>query len=194
MKSIRHVLWSLAVVAPLAAAQQPAAQSSPASRELRALFDAAWDRDMREDPIHATYVGDRRFEREWPDSSEAAFKRRHADDAATLEKLRRIDRAALGSEDQLSYDLFQRDYEARVGLYPFKPRLYELRTSEGVHTRSDVAELLPFATAQDYEAWIARLQSLGRHIDQSTEQLQVAIREKRTQPKVIMEQIGRAHV
>src|SRR5687767_2227632 len=105
MNSIRHLLWSLAAVAPLAIAQdQPAAERSPASRELHALFDAAWDRDMREDPIRATYVGDRRFEREWPDSSEAAFKRRHTDDVATLEKLRRIDRGALGSEDQLSYD------------------------------------------------------------------------------------------
>jgi len=120
MNSIRHVLWSLAAVAPLAAAQQP---------DLRALFDAAWDHDMREDPIHATYVGDRRFEREWPDSSEAAFRRRHEADVATLEKLRHIDRAALGKEDQLSYDLFEREYRARVDLYPFKPRLYELRAS-----------------------------------------------------------------
>jgi uncharacterized protein (DUF885 family) len=191
MKAIRQVLWMLAVAAgPFAAAHDESAQArSPASRELRALFDAAWDRDMRENPVRATYVGDRRFEREWPDYSQAAFERRYADNVATLEKLRGIDREGLPAEDQLSYDLFARDYQARIDLYPFKPRLYELRASEGVHTLSDVAELLPFKTAQDYEAWIARLASVGRHVDQNIEQLGIAIREKRTQPKVIMERV-----
>jgi uncharacterized protein (DUF885 family) len=190
MKSMRYVLWIAVIAAgPFAAAHNPGSAASPASRELHALFEAAWDRDMRENPIRATYVGDRRFEREWPDYSQAAFERRYADSVATLEKLKRIDRAGLPAQDQLSYDLFARDYQARIDLYPYKPRLYELRASEGVHTLSDVAELLPFKTAQDYEAWIARLGALGRHVDQNIEQLQIAIREKRTQPKVIMERV-----
>lgn len=190
MKSIRHMLWMLVIGAsPFATAHEHEKGSAPASGELHALFDAAWDRDMRENPVRATYVGDRRFEREWPDYSQAAFERRHADNVATLEKLRRIDRSGLSARDQLSYDLFARDYEARIDLYPYKPRHYELRTSDGVHTLSDVAELLPFKTVQDYEAWIARLAVLGRHVDQNIEQLQIAIREKRTQPKVIMERV-----
>jgi uncharacterized protein (DUF885 family) len=190
MKSMHYVFWMAVLAAgPFAGAHDPGGAASPTSRELRALFDAAWDRDMRENPIRATYVGDRRFEREWPDYSQAAFERRYADNVATLEKLRRIDRAGLPAQDQLSYDLFARDYQARIDLYPYKPRLYELRASEGVHTLSDVAELLPFKTAQDYEAWIARLAALGSHVDQNIEQLQIAIREKRTQPRVIMERV-----
>ncbi len=45
---------------------------SPAA-ELRTLINEAWEKDMRDDPLRASYLGDRRFESEWPDVSLAAL-------------------------------------------------------------------------------------------------------------------------
>ncbi|HKZ74571.1 MAG TPA: DUF885 family protein, partial [Steroidobacteraceae bacterium] len=154
------------LAADAAAAEPGAGAPSPAVRELHALFESAWDRDMREDPLRASYYGDRRFEREWTDYSQAAIERRHAGNVATLERLRRIDRAALPPDERLSYDLFEREYATRIAAHPFKPWLYEIRASEGVHTLSALAELLPFATGADYENWIARLGSIDEHLAQ----------------------------
>ena len=189
-----RVLVSLVLLLALftvpAIAQQPAASGNAASRELHALFDEAWDRDMRDDPLAATYLGDRRFERLWPDMSMEALEKRHAADEATLARLQRIDRAALSAQDQLSYDLFAREYQSRLDLYPYKPYLYELRLRDGIQSLSELTELLPFATVTDYENWIERLKTIDRYIDQYQALLQIAIREKRTQPLVIMERVA----
>jgi len=189
-----RVLFSLVLLLVLftasATAQQPAASENAASRELHALFNEAWDQDMRDDPLYATYLGDRRFERLWPDISMEALEKRHATDEATLARLKRIDRAALSAQDQLSYDLFAREYQSRLDLYPYKPYLYELRLRDGIHTLSELSELLPFATVTDYENWIERLKTIDRYVDQYQALLQIAIREKRTQPRVIMERVA----
>jgi uncharacterized protein (DUF885 family) len=157
--------------------------------ELHALFDAAWDEDMKEDPLNATYYGDRRFEREWPDESAAARQRRDASNADKLARLQRIDRASLSPQDRLNYDLFAWEYRTRLDAIPFKTWLYDIQMGGGVQSLSENAELLPFATVNDYESWIVRLQTIDRYLGQYIEMLEIGIREKRTQPKVIMERV-----
>jgi uncharacterized protein (DUF885 family) len=157
--------------------------------EMHALFDAAWDEDMKEDPVAATYYGDRRFEREWPDVSAAARQRREASNADKLARLQRIDRASLSAQDRLNYDLFAWEYRSRLGAIPFKTWLYDIQSGGGIQVLSENAERLPFATVADYEAWIARLEKVDRYVGQYVELLEVGIREKRTQPKVIMERV-----
>lgn len=160
-----------------------------ATSELHALFDKAWEREMRDDPLRASDLGDHRYDALWPDLSSAAIEQRYAADVATLARLQRIDRASLPSPEQLNYDLFAYQYQRRIRAYPFKPRLYELRAREGVQTLSATAEELPFATVADYENWIVRLRGLDRYIAQYTDQLRIAIRERRVQPKSTMEQV-----
>ena len=58
-----------------------------------------------------------------------------------------------------------------------------------MQTANELAELLPFATVADYEAWITRLAGIGTYIDQTIALLETAIREHRTQPRSIMERI-----
>jgi len=178
----------MSCAATAAIAQQPAAESAPA-RDLHALFDEAWDRDMRNNPLEASYLGDRRYETEWPDISLAAIEARKAENEATLDHLQKIDRAALSSQDRLSYDLFAQEYRDRLALYPFKPDVYDVRPRDGLQTLSEVAELMSFATVADYEHWIARLKKIDRYLAQYTTLLEVGIREKRTQPRVIMDRV-----
>ncbi len=180
----------LSAVATSAMAQQaPQPALNSATRALHALFDEAWERDMRDDPLKGTYLGDRRYERFWPDLAPAAIQQRYTANLATSARLRGIDRAALSPQDQLSYDLFAFEYQNRVLAYDYKPYLYDLRPREGVQTVSEQAELLPFATVADYESWIAKLKALDRYIDQYRALLEIAVREKRTQPHSIMERI-----
>jgi uncharacterized protein (DUF885 family) len=166
-----------------------AATANAQTRELHALFEAAWEQDLKEDPLQALYYGDPRYARDWPDESPAARQRREAADAANLASLKRIDRAKLSPQDRLSYDLFAWEYEDRLAAVPFKAWLYDVRPSEGVQALSEQAELLPFEKAADYENWIARLQKIDRYLEQYTQTLEIGIREKRTQPKVIMERV-----
>jgi uncharacterized protein (DUF885 family) len=119
----------------------------------------------------------------------AAIAKRYDANQATLARLQRIDRAALSAQDQLSYDLFAWEYKSRIGAYPFKPFLYEVRPRDGVQTLSEQAELVPFTAVADYEHWIARLKTIDRYLAQTQSLLELGIREKRTQPRVVMERV-----
>jgi uncharacterized protein (DUF885 family) len=61
-----------------------------------------------------------------------------------------------------------------------------VQTPTSLQAASEIAEITPVATVRDYENWIARLRGFGAYLDQGTELLKVAVREKRTQPRVIM--------
>jgi uncharacterized protein (DUF885 family) len=164
--------------------------ADPAAVErLHALFDAAWERNLRENPTMASSAGDRRYNTQWADLSDAARQERHRLDRQVLADLARIPRESLPPAEQLNYDLFEREYGGRIAAHPFRSYLYALTPRGGVQTLNETSETLPFQTTQDYEDWLARLRGLGAYIDQYITMLQTAISERRTHPRVIMERV-----
>lgn len=172
---------------------------TPASRagddavaQLHALFDAAWEADLRDDPRAATQLGDKRFNAQWADHSLAAWARRKKDYEATLQSLSRIDAAALPAAERLNYELFRRMYRDRLDNYAFNAHLRpldQLNYSEGILTANEVSEVIHFAGMRDYEDWIARLRGMGTYVDQTLELLRAGVQQKNTQPRVIVERV-----
>src|SRR5262245_66428008 len=101
--SRRHAPSVLA--AALLAAPLPAL--ADATADLHALFDREWERDLVENPISASYLGDPRFNDRLPDISAAARDASHAADAKVLDDLGRIPRESFPPADQTNYDLFR---------------------------------------------------------------------------------------
>ena len=69
--------------------------SRAASSSLHALFAAAWDYEMKENPTFASVLGDRRFNDRWPDMSFPAITKRHQKHRKLLGELELIDRTSL---------------------------------------------------------------------------------------------------
>jgi uncharacterized protein (DUF885 family) len=183
--TIAHRLALLSLLAGIAAAPSHA----DPSQQLRTLYERAWQQDLKSDPLLASQQGDPRYNALWPDVSIKALTAIHDDDVAVLAELRRFDRSALLPVEQLNYDLFEREYAQRLRTWPFKPYLYEINHQGGIQTLSETAELLPFQSLRDYQDWIARLRAVGSYVDQNIELLRIGAREKRTQPRVIMQRI-----
>jgi uncharacterized protein (DUF885 family) len=187
-------LYSPCMPASAEAAKPNLAATSPEAVKIRLdrIYDDAWQRWLREDPTLATSIGDPRYNDRWPDLSPAAIKITHDADQATLAALGAIDSAALTAPDRLNYDIVKFEFERRLSLAPFKPDLWwitqlgSVQTPTSLQTASEIAEISPFATVRDYENWIARLRGFGAYLDQGSELLKIAAREKRTQPRVIM--------
>jgi opacity protein-like surface antigen len=100
-------LTTIAFSVAAAAGSATAADALPppadrAEARLHALFDAEWERTLREGPLQATYLGDHRFDDRWPDVAAAALERSHANDVAVLEgNVRRwIDERARTAQDK----------------------------------------------------------------------------------------------
>ncbi|MGH8259472.1 MAG: DUF885 family protein, partial [Steroidobacteraceae bacterium] len=162
---------------------------SAATASLHALFDREWQREEREHPIDASLRGDRRDNDRWPDRSLAAISVSHRADVAALADLARIDRSALSSEDQLSYDLFRWNDRDRIESWRFHEYVLPLNQLDGIQTSGDLTQTLRFTTAKDYEDWIARLQRFGVYMDQTLALLDAGVKERRTLPRVVVERI-----
>lgn len=163
--------------------------------ELNHFYDQEWQRWLREDPTLATSVGDSRYDDRWPDMSLPAIEAAQAADREALATLERVPAASLPESDRLTYDIVHLVFERRVALQRFKPYLYaishmgSLQSSGNLQTANEITEITRFASAADYERWIARLKNFGRFVDQVQVLLELGIREGRTQPKVIMERV-----
>ncbi|KAF1684984.1 DUF885 domain-containing protein [Pseudoxanthomonas broegbernensis] len=187
------VLAACCCLAPsaLAAAGPPAsgAVRDEAAAALHRLFEAEWERGLRESPENAAYQGDHRFDDRWTDMSLEAIARREAADRQALAALGRIDRAALSSADRLDYDTFAWLQERTVARQRFREYLQPVGHQGGVQTADGIAEILPFASARDYRHWIARLQALPVLLEQTAALMRAGMEAGRVPPKVLMQRV-----
>ncbi len=154
------------LVLVLAALSAPVAASADAVADLHALFDREWERDLADNPLSATYLGDPRYDDRLPDISPAAEAARNAADAKVLDDLARIPREQLPPAEQLNYDLFRHEYETRKAALPFHAEYYSIEASGGPQSLDELAELVPFETVADYETWIRRMRAIPAFLDQ----------------------------
>jgi uncharacterized protein (DUF885 family) len=165
------------------------AAKKPANGPLIKLFDQTWQDDLADDPIGATALGDSRYDALLPNMSIEAIDARQKKNYARLAALRKIKRENLDKADQLNYDLFEREIKSRIGEYQFKPWVFAVRTGDGPHLLAEVAEFAPFKTVKDYDNWIARINASGVFIDQWIVQLQQAVTERNTQPRIVIQKV-----
>ncbi len=165
-----------------------AVAQTPASSELRKLFEDAWEFDLRENPLFATRVGDRRYNDKVPSVSVADYQRRHAAERAFLDRLGAIDREGLGPEDRISADIFERLKRDQIAEYEFRTYLIPITNREGFHVSfAQLPDQVPLNTVADYENYIARLGAFRRYTEQHIELMRLGLREGFTLPGIVLE-------
>jgi uncharacterized protein (DUF885 family) len=188
VRAVRRLVFALFLL--ILACGRPAEPSaSTAGRDLHALFDEAWEHALLEDPVWASSQGDMRGADRWTDISLATIERRHAYDQALLQRISRIDRAALSKDDALSYDLFEYDLQTSLAEHPFG--LYTLAVNQrgGIQTADEIADALPFETPKHFADWNARLRAFPSYMDQTIALLAEGIRRGITHPKIVMQRV-----
>ncbi len=160
-----------------------------ASRQLQALLDATWDRDMAADPLLATYVGETAHNAAWPDLSPAARAARQAADRAALAQLQTIPRDALPEQEALTHELFEQELQGRLRLQAFFHEAYAITAREGPQSLNEQAELMPLDTPADVQVWLRRLEGLPGYLAQFEALLAEAVARGHTQPRFLMERV-----
>jgi uncharacterized protein (DUF885 family) len=176
---------ALSFTAPLASA----AQAPDPAKALHALFDAEWERGLREHPENATSEGDARYNDRWTDLSLEAIARREAEDRAALDKLHAIDRSALPAADQLDYDTFAWQLEHAIAAQRFRGYLQAVSHQGGVQTADGLAEIAPFATVKAYRDWLARMAALPVQVERTIALLKEGAKTGSVPPKVLMQRV-----
>jgi uncharacterized protein (DUF885 family) len=166
-----------------------AAAASPAG-DFAELLDEVWEWELREDPVRASSMGDRRYNDEWPDRSIEAIERRHEERQQFLDRLLAIDAAALTEQDRLNYDLFQRQLRNDIDAHRFRSWLMPVHHRGGVQNLENTAENLRLATVEDYEDWLARMASVDDVIEQTMDLMERGRRAGFMPPKVLMQRVS----
>jgi uncharacterized protein (DUF885 family) len=187
MKTLVVAISAIALAGVLAG--QGRTGGSDAAERLHKLFDREWDYAMRENPVRASLLGDRRFNDRWPEVSLPAEERRQAHRRALVAEISQIDRNALAPTDRVSYDLFLRQVEERIARHPFRLYLMPLDMRSGVHTSHELTETLRFREEKDYRDWVARLRAFPAYVNGTIALMREGTAARVMQPRLIVDRV-----
>jgi len=154
------------------------------------ILDEEWKRGIQENPVYASYMGDKSANQDWPDISETAVRERQKKTREVLDKIRSINPQKLSKENQLNYRLFLYNYERSVDSQKFDSHLLTFGQRGGIQLEHETAEGLSFNSLQDYEDWLARLEKLPDLIDAHINLGKLGIERKITAPKILMQRVA----
>jgi uncharacterized protein (DUF885 family) len=147
--------------------RQQAGRASDSAR-LHELFDVAWQQNMFDNPEWATAIGHPGHDHRWTDKSFDAIERRKQLLREQLKTLQSIDRSGLSHDDQLSYDLFERDLVDDIETGRFPHELLAVNQMGGVQQDVPrVLEMMPTNTAAQCQDILARLRAVPVLVDQT---------------------------
>ncbi len=185
--------------APPAASDQTTPEPLPAaaverteSQKLAAVFDEYFEAVLELNPLLATSIGDPRYNDRFVVSiAPEAIAREQQLERNCLARLRQVDRGKLTPAEQLSYDVFRSGREREIEGFRFPGELIPL--NQFYSTPSTFVQLgsgngmQPFATVQDYDNFLKRLDGLVAWTDQAIVNMRLGIERGYTLPRVLVE-------
>ena len=179
------------MLAVLLAPQLVAAQS--ASDQLAKLFEDEWQATLRNSPLFATSVGDRRYNAELPKATVAHFEEEERQTQEFLDRLHKIDRAALSSAEQLNYDIFERLRMDDLGEYKYKTYLMPITNRSGFFVSfPQLPDRVPLNNTEDYENYILRLEQFDTYSSQHIALMREGIKTGYVLPAIVLEGVDDA--
>ena len=184
------LLLLAAATATATATAANAASEARATAALHALFDADYQRQLREDPLKASALGDDRYNDRLPDLRPAALAARQRAVRASRTSLLAIARKTFSAADQLNYDIYLRQLDEQIAGFRFHDEQIAVTQQGGVHTLADsVLQVLRFERSKDYLDWIARLRAYGQYTDQTIALMKQGMASGWLPPRAIMARV-----
>ena len=155
------------------------------------ILDEEWSRGMDENPVYASYMGDKSANQDWPDISEQSVRKRQQKTREVLEKIKSINPQKLSKENQLNYRLFLYNYERSVKSQKFDSHLLTFGQRGGIQLEHETAEGLSFNSSQDYKDWLVRLDKLPELINAHIDLGKLGIERSITAPNILMQRVAK---
>ena len=136
----------------------------------------------------ATRVGVHDFDSQLPSMAIEDIERRREFWEQVLVRLEAIDRESLSEQDQINYDMFERQVSDRVSLYEYGDYLIPITAESGFHTSfARQPAGLPLATTTDYENFIARMEAYPLYSEQKIALMREGMRTGMVLPQVVLD-------
>lgn len=184
-----HVLLGAFALCQAQVVSSEVVTREPAAVQLHQLFEDSWNEDMRQSPVWASMLGDRRYNDQWQDLSEGAFEQRAEQNAAVLKRLDSIDLESLPEADRVHYALFSQAYGERLAAAEYPMHLMPISQRGGIQTLDETGDRLGLRNVQDYEDWLARLEQIDVLMDQTIDLMMQGVKQGYVPPKITMSRV-----
>ena len=141
-------------------------------KALNDLLGEQWDYHLRANPLFASFLGDKRWNAELDDFSQAAIDNDLLQTQKFLTRFEAIDTTGFSKQDILNKRLMVRDLKMQLEAARFRPWEMPVDSEHGWHIDlPQMPTFLSFRDVKDYEDYIARLKQIPRLLDQTIIQM-----------------------
>jgi uncharacterized protein (DUF885 family) len=156
------------------------------SNGLQKLFSDYYEYQLREDPGGATFAGRAEFNDRWDDPSPQHRQQSLAALQQFLARLHGIPETGLSARDRLSYELLNRQLKEAIEQDAKISTFNAVNHMVGGHLNIfSTMAVAPANTVKDYQNEVARLRALPKWVDQTIGAADLAIEQKKVQPKLV---------
>jgi uncharacterized protein (DUF885 family) len=178
------LLWSSV------SAASPQSDLEARRKSLNDLLAERWEYTLRNSPIYASILGDKRWNDKLDDLSQKAIDDDLEQSRKFLVRFQAIDTTRFPEQESLNKTLMVRDLQFALDAARFKP--WEMPVSQVDGLPIDLPELvtiLSFESTKDYDDYISRLRQVPRVFDETVIQMRKGMAEGLMPPRILLEKV-----
>lgn len=183
-KYIRSLALSAAAALALALAV-PAVAQTAADAQFEAIYTREWAWRILQDPAgedHTTLYGPT-----LPDVSPAAQQKRVETWTEVKRQLDAIPRASLSPSQQVNYDVYRFQIDARLAQQRFREYEKPLSSDGAFWNDFSFVAHSQFKREADYRNWIGQMREIPRYFAQQTENMRAGLKRGFTPPRITLQ-------
>ena len=153
------------------------------------FLDSEWEKTLNNNPLFATYVGDKRSNNIINSNSIEQFLEEKNNSIESLNNLKKINYSKLNDDNKLNYKLYEFDLKRDIDLKNFPTYFLRINQRGGIQSFYETGNRLVFSSIQDYYDWLSRLNIFSKNIENFLEINKEGLSYGITQPKMITESV-----
>ena len=171
-------------------AAEPAPDLVSRRKALNDLLNEQWEYTMRQNPLYASILGDKRYNDQLDDFSQQAIDANLEQERRFIARFEAIDTTGFPDQEALNKRLIIRDLRIDLDGARFKPWEMPVDQMNGVHTNlPQLINVLPFDTVKDYEDFITRMKLFPRLFDQNIDHMRQGMADGLMPPRMLLEKV-----
>ncbi len=171
--------------------------AAPAASDLKArraaldkLLAEQWEYNLSHAPEFASILGDKRWNDQLSDASQAAIDADLAKTADFLKRFEAIDTTGFPEQEKLNQELMVRGLKEGLEGARFKDWLMPINQISGIHLMAaQFPSMLTFTTVKDYDDLITRYKKMPRVFDQTMDLMREGMATGVMPPKFLLEKV-----
>lgn len=159
-------------------------------KQLNDLIADYWEYTLKQSPVYASILGDKRYNDQLGHDSEESIKRDAAKKQEYLAKFQAISTTGFPQQEKLNRELEIRDLQRDLGY--FNLNLWQIPVSQidGIHIDlPQMVSVLSYQSVKDFQDYIARLHQIPRVFDENIAVMRVGMANGMMPPKFLLEKV-----